>query len=285
MDYRPSLTPEEQRKLELLRHASYNTAPRESTRIERLPPPQQAMISPSELSRLSLANIEARMASQGALAARVQAAQQAHAQAQVQNMQMMGRPQLSPALLSKHRLAFHPSSPIKQGQRPYSPQKQSVGGYRSPMRQPTYYRSQNEFSSFPSPASSFLSPVEHAHAYPSPASFPSSTTSFPSSAGSFPSSTGRIRSPAEGLNMLRAVSLGMRGDRSEGLPPMLAPPLTSHMAPPQSHPPLRHNSNASMDDMSTSTIHPSEGKLYIDELQPYDVLCGRGGKSNHHPGK
>lgn len=35
------------------------------------------------------------------------------------------------------------------------------------------------------------------------------------------------------------------------------------------------------DDSSTSS---SDDKVYIDSIKDWDVLCGRGGKSNHHPG-
>ena len=131
MDYRPNANTslEEQRRKDLIRNAfSGHTAPTADNAmgVERAAqqPGQQHLVSPAELSRLNLANLEARMAAQGALAARVQAVQQAQGSTEYANDAAVAwnptktKSRLSPGLTNEkhHNAVFSPESkPSREG--------------------------------------------------------------------------------------------------------------------------------------------------------------------------
>ena len=69
--------------------------------------------------------------------------------------------------------------------------------------------------------------------------------------------------------MLRAASLRLP-NRVPVLPPQVV--ASSHVQKLKPSPPV------------AVVASKNEGRFYIEEVREADVLCGRGGKSNHHPG-
>ena len=77
---------------------------------------------------------------------------------------------------------------------------------------------------------------------------------------------GRTSSP-DGLGLLRALSLR--------LPNTVSPPVQ-----PRSVVASSPKNKLQLSKSSTG----SDGRVYIDKVKESDILCGRGGKSNHNPG-
>ena len=48
--------------------------------------------------------------------------------------------------------------------------------------------------------------------------------------------------------------------------------------------PMSERSESISSVRSSSVSIPPHGKIYVDNIRESDVLCGRGGRSNHHPG-
>lgn len=75
---------------------------------------------------------------------------------------------------------------------------------------------------------------------------------------------------SNGLDLLRAVSMRVPNTVSGALPPAVSA-VSSPVQGPKACPRLAPKSD-------------TDEKYYIDEIRDIDVLCGRGGKSNHHAG-
>jgi len=106
---------------------------------------------------------------------------------------------------------------------------------------------------------------------------------------------------SSGLELLRSVSLGLSDNHTlSALPPRpAAPPLSglsrklseSQQTTPATLPKEVYNmslNDSQSVDSDKSNKKPSSRKgatrLYVDDIREWDVLCGRGGRSNHHPG-
>lgn len=105
----------------------------------------------------------------------------------------------------------------------------------------------------------------------------------------FPNQNIHDRSPtSRGLDLLRSVSLSLSDGDSPQSQKSIGVSTTSsafqHIAKvqPLSSARIRQSSAGSFD---TSSSTPEQHvRLYVDQIQEGDVLCGRGGRSNHHPG-
>lgn len=78
-------------------------------------------------------------------------------------------------------------------------------------------------------------------------------------------------SPIKGLDLLRSVTVNLPDamdiSSSGSLPP---PPLVS--------------GGGGAPERNRSGARSPTGRVYVDEIREWDVLCGRGGRSNHHGG-
>jgi hypothetical protein len=100
----------------------------------------------------------------------------------------------------------------------------------------------------------------------------------------------------EGLNLLGSVSTSLTSRSQSSLPVASSNPSSSHIntiSPTESF--KRATVKLSIDQVEqcSNKIESVEQSpsvveetpiMYIDTIQEWDVLCGRGGRSNHHPG-
>lgn len=106
-----------------------------------------------------------------------------------------------------------------------------------------------------------------------------------------------------GLDLLHTASLSIASEASSHRPstpkqcfgpssnPSLMDAKDAVHAPAMPNPVRREESSiASVDtNISTPSLHDEPlasdaQRIYIDQIRPTDILCGRGGRSNHHPG-
>lgn len=80
----------------------------------------------------------------------------------------------------------------------------------------------------------------------------------------------RDNSPTQGLALLRSVSMSIE---PESPAPRSMPPA-----------PFPADFPRSLPLVSPQQASEAPARLYIDETREWDVLCGRGGRSNHHSG-
>jgi hypothetical protein len=102
--------------------------------------------------------------------------------------------------------------------------------------------------------------------------------------------------PLKGLNLLGSVSTSLTSLSQSSR--VSSKPISSHPHIPVS-PPGSHNNRgtvqlsiAEVEQCASRTesveqspsVDESQRIMFIDTIQEWDVLCGRGGRSNHHPG-